>query len=325
MASVTGTDDTSDIAVVHHTGTPEVNELLCFVQQKANCLPVDDIVKLCSDFYTSVEVETARSRLQELVQQKRLSKPKVTDAEIRTKTLTMIVKVCLDPSLNVLTFCAMNLSRIPPVDIAHVDASAILHELSALRREVRCVTQLKEEVTRLHAEVNDLRQLMSVRPMVLNNESDFPALSMNSTNNAGGPADGMASFVSLAKALPGDNMAFKKSTKRRPPVFEASSTNNRIKSVATTRQVDIFVSRLDPNTHEQCLCDCVNEMKGNVKVADVKCTKLQSKFESLYSSFHVSVSVDSADMKRAIELFMAAESWPMGVFVKRYFKPKNDG
>jgi len=105
MASVTGTDDAGDIALVHHTGTPKVKELLCFVQQKANCLPVDDIVKLCSDIYTctSVEVEMARSRLQELVQQKRLSKPKGTDAEIRTKTLTMIVKVCLDPSFNVPT------------------------------------------------------------------------------------------------------------------------------------------------------------------------------------------------------------------------------
>lgn len=88
-----------------------MNELLCFVQQKANSLTLDDIVKLCSDFYTSVEVEKARSRLLEFVQQKRLPKQKGTDIEIRTKTLTMIVKVCLDPSLNVPTFCAMNLSR----------------------------------------------------------------------------------------------------------------------------------------------------------------------------------------------------------------------
>jgi len=28
-------------------------------------------------------------------------------------------------------------------------------------------------------------------------------------------------------------------------------------------------------------------------------------------------------MSRAIELFMAADSWPQGVFVKRFFKSKN--
>ena len=77
MASATGTDDAGDIAVVRHTETPEVNELLCFVQQKANSLAVDDIVKICSDFYTTAEVDQARSRLLEFVQQKRLPKQKV--------------------------------------------------------------------------------------------------------------------------------------------------------------------------------------------------------------------------------------------------------
>ena len=28
-------------------------------------------------------------------------------------------------------------------------------------------------------------------------------------------------------------------------------------------------------------------------------------------------------MKRAIDLFLSAESWPEGVFVKRFFKPQN--
>jgi len=90
MASATSTDDAGDIAVVRHTETPEVNELLCFMQQKANSLTVDDIVKLCSDFYTSMEIEKAHSRLLEFVQQKRLPKQKGTDTEIRTETLTMI-------------------------------------------------------------------------------------------------------------------------------------------------------------------------------------------------------------------------------------------
>ena len=70
-------------------------------------------------------------------------------------------------------------------------------------------------------------------------------------------------------------------------MFGASSTNNQIKSVATTRQVDIFVFRLDPHTHEQCLCDCVDEIKNDVKVVDVKCNKLKLKFESLYAFFYV--------------------------------------
>lgn len=140
--------------------------------------------------------------------------------------------------------------------------------------------QLRKEVAMLHAEVNELRQLLSAGPAVLTNDSEFPALAGNSINSAGDAAVGKASFVSLAKDLSDDNTAFnlvaKKSTKRRPPLFGASSTNSWIKSVSTSRQVDIFVSRLDPNTHEQCLRECVDEIKGDVKVVDVKCNKLKS-------------------------------------------------
>jgi len=43
----------------------------------------------------------------------------------------------------------------------------------------------------------------------------------------------------------------------------------------------------------------------------------------MYSSFHVAVYVDASELKRAIDLFMAPASWPMGVFVKRFFKRKD--
>jgi len=40
----------------------------------------------------------------------------------------------------------------------------------------------------------------------------------------------------------------------------------------------------------------VQEKKSDVKVVDVECNPLKSKYESLYSSFHVSITVDSADV-----------------------------
>ena len=60
----------------------------------------------------------------------------------------------------------------------------------------------------------------------------------------------------------------------------------------------------------------------DVVIHDVACTRLQSKFEELCASFYVAITVDSVYLKREVELFMAADSWPAGVFVKRYFKPK---
>ena len=85
------------------------------------------------------------------------------------------------------------------------------------------------------------------------------------------------------------------------------------------------MSRLHPETTSAEIVDSVMSVKNDLKVQDVNCTKLTSKFESLYSSYHVAVTVDPVDMKKAVSSFMSAESWPVGVFIKRYFKKKNGG
>ena len=125
---------------------------------------------------------------------------------------------------------------------------------------------------------------------------------------------------------PSDPAAFLNYQKRKQPsklVVGRSATNKRLQSVVTTRKVDLFVSRLNPNTAAGELIDYAKSATTDVVIHDVACTRLQSKFEELYASFYVAITVDSVDLKRAVELFMAADSWPAGVFVKRYFKPKD--
>jgi len=71
---------------------------------------------------------------------------------------------------------------------------------------------------------------------------------------------------------------------------------------------------------------CVNTVKGDMPVLGITCTKLKAKYEHLYSSFHVQVAVNSRDLKQAFELFMSPDSWPDGVFIKRFFtKHQQDG
>jgi len=68
------------------------------------------------------------------------------------------------------------------------------------------------------------------------------------------------------------------------------------KSVVTFRPVDLFVSRLHPNTACSELTDCVESIASASKlsIADVKCEKLKPKYEGLYASFHISLRVDAA-------------------------------
>ena len=99
--------------------------------------------------------------------------------------------------------------------------------------------------------------------------------------------------------------------------------NKHISAVKTYRNVDIFVTRLHPQTTAGELLNCVDEVKGDLHVHDTKCTKLKSRYEGLYASYYVSVKVDANDLKRAIDVFLSADVWPIGVLVRRYFLPKD--
>ena len=105
-------------------------------------------------------------------------------------------------------------------------------------------------------------------------------------------------------------------------VVGASTTNKRLKSTVTTRSVDIFVSRLAPETTQNDVTTFAYDVLNKENDGSITCTKLKSKFDG-YSSYHVSVVVNSVDMKRTIDQMMSVEAWPEGLLVRRYFKPKN--
>jgi hypothetical protein len=297
-------------------------ELICFVRDKCNVLPLDDIVKICTDFYKEEEVLAAKELIERAVPD-RLPKRKGNDK--RKSTVEDIVRICLQPTVTLPTYYAVDISRLPPVSATHCDLSAILAELQALRHEVREVTDLRNEVESLKHQVAQLKVSTSV-------DSVPSSLRVEPT-----PAEAAANYVALmnkpkfaalAQQLQSDALAFKSASSEKRKrvqklVVGSSASNHRIKSVPTRRNVDIFVSRLHPETSVHELEECVEDMKGDINVQNVVTTKLKSKYESLYSSFHVAIEVDSADLHRAVEVFMSAEYWPFGVFVKRYFRPKD--
>ena len=100
--------------------------------------------------------------------------------------------------------------------------------------------------------------------------------------------------------------------------------NSRVKSVVTKRQINMFISRLAPNTNDADVGECViNVMSGKCGGVIITCSRLQSKHAELYASYHITVSVNSSDMKEAIALLNNADHWPEGLIVRRYFKPRN--
>ena len=122
-------------------------ELLCFVQKRSDVLTTDDMVTVCSNFYSASEVESARLLLSGYVPEKRLPKHRggAYKDKIR-KTMLDITKVCLDPAADLPMFYALDLARLPPVGVDHVDMCAVLQELTLLRQEVRMISEIRKEL-----------------------------------------------------------------------------------------------------------------------------------------------------------------------------------
>jgi len=221
---------------------------------------------------------------------------------------------------------ALRLDRLPPVDVNHVDVSALLQELSLLRSKVKAVAQLREEIVELRNSLDCLKAQCLTDTNLVSYDKDFPSLQQDnrpSTSNA-------TAFSSLAADLHRDDFRIvnragtKKSVTRKTKPVVGKATNQKLTSVSTRRNVDIFVSRLHPLTETADIIECVTTVASSLDHNDIQCEKLKSKYEDLYSSFYVCVRVDADKMKQMLDILMSEESWPEGLLVRRYFK-KRDG
>ena len=311
-------------------------DLLYFVQNKCGMLEVDKLVHICTNFYKCHEVESARNLLNSY---KRL--PKHTGGTIderRERTMTDIVKLCLTPNIVLPVFFSTDMSRIPPVGIEHVDVSALLREVFALREEVRSLAAVRSEIAAMRqtlveqkCEAPSTRVVSAAVPSTsvvqcVSNDAVATAqtYSVDTVNM------NMKSYAAHADSLKTTGMIEKpkshtaKKVPANRPVVGQSTSANHLKSVVTKRSIDIFVSRLSPETEIDEVKTCVDNVMHGEFPTVIVCTKLASRYENLYSSFYVCVSVSSRDMSRALELVNDAQSWPDGVLVRRYFKPKSN-
>ena len=122
-----------------------------------NTMSIDSIVTICADFYSLSEVETARNILaQHVSTTRRLPKHTGTDEARRRKTVQDMVKLCLDPSVALPTFCSLDMARVPAVGLQHFDVSALLQEESALRAEVRSFAAIRSEISMIRESVKEV-------------------------------------------------------------------------------------------------------------------------------------------------------------------------
>lgn len=316
MSSPSHRSDMSD----NEGSVPIRSELLCFITEKCKLLRFDDLAKICCDFYKDDEVVAARK----IVEAAGHRMPKRKGADRIHKMVEDLLKAVLNTDLHLPTFYAVALSRIPPVDMTHCDATAILVEIQSLRAEVRQLRRLEQEMQSMRDTLHALQSIPQQTSPVFSGPT-------GSTSNVDLQyvQPQRASFASLAENLKHTGLSglSQQPSVRRPAarklVVGSNAGNNRVKSVQTSRSVELFVSRLLPSTTAAELHECITEATGDLQTKGIQIKQLKSRYADLYSSFHISVSVDAVDMKRAIDLLMSAEPWPIGMYVRRYFAPRN--
>ena len=141
-----------------------INELLCFVVNKMDSLTTDILIKLCCDHYGDDEVESAKKTLFELCNNESGRFVKRQGQNKRYNNLMDMVKLLHEIDEEDLPcFVAKDLTRLPPIDVTHVDISSLMSELRSLRREIsqQRDTTVRSEMGDLANEVHVLRQEIS--------------------------------------------------------------------------------------------------------------------------------------------------------------------
>ena len=113
------------------------NELLCYVANKMDLVVHDSLIKLCTDFYDTKLIESAKQILFDCsavadcgVRHQRRQGPS------RDKNNMEDILLAFHRCTNLPEFVAGDLSRLPPLDMNNIDFAHLLHEFQGMRSEM---------------------------------------------------------------------------------------------------------------------------------------------------------------------------------------------
>ena len=157
-----------------------INELLCFVANKQECLPPETISQLCLSTFGEAEIESAKKQLYELCCDE--STPRIIHRKGPKKNaqnLEDIIKLMHERGSDVPTFVALNLQALPPVTFNSIDVSALLNTIQKTQVEVDL---LKQGLSTQAQTIKDLQQAVE-------KQAEKQTLSMSMSMAANGQAN----------------------------------------------------------------------------------------------------------------------------------------
>ena len=129
-------------------GQPEiiVNELLCFMTNKMQTLPMQMIVQLCVSFYDDDVILSAKTKLHELRPSENSTRVIRRKGPNRKEASVEDMYKFLDElGENVPTFVAHDLTALPPITFDNIDLCTLLRAVQNSRDELAVITQTLSE------------------------------------------------------------------------------------------------------------------------------------------------------------------------------------
>ena len=132
------------------------NEVLCYLINKIDIISHDLLVKIASDFYSDDEIEVAKKVLYETCITDARKKIRKGQNKKKTNVADMIALIHGLDFENIPKYCAIDLSRIPPVDVNSIDVTGITQEIHQFNAARDDVGNLVQEMDQLQKQMSDL-------------------------------------------------------------------------------------------------------------------------------------------------------------------------
>ena len=114
---------------------PIVNELLCYISNQIDLCTTDDLVELCSRFYSEDEIDAARDVIEREPDVEPL-RPRRQGPNRKMNTVKDIIKTFHDLGKSIPTFCACDLRKLPPLSFVDCEEATMMKKFENLRAEV---------------------------------------------------------------------------------------------------------------------------------------------------------------------------------------------
>ena len=137
-----------------------VSELLCFVQNKVDTVPLDTLAKLCVEFYTQEEINKSKMMFFDLIDAESRSRCKKNQGPDKSlKDMKDILHLFLQIQVPYkYKFVARNLANIPPLSLLSSDNMKILQEIEMLKSEMKSMAQNQRDFALEMTEIKTVTQ-----------------------------------------------------------------------------------------------------------------------------------------------------------------------